>query len=79
MFRDRSGQCSLPLAVGFIVVAAMLAGSVDFARAAAADAAPTGWAEDLSPIGPADWTYERARHLLGDAHRAQPLAASESG
>jgi uncharacterized protein (DUF1800 family) len=64
MFRDRSGQRSLPLSVGVIVVAAMLAGSVDLARAAAADAAPTGWTEDLSPIGPADWTYERARHLL---------------
>jgi len=26
--------------------------------------APTDWAGDLSPISPADWTYERAAHLI---------------
>jgi hypothetical protein len=28
---------------------------------------PTAWAEDLTPIGPADWTRDRARHLLDRA------------
>jgi hypothetical protein len=27
-------------------------------------AAPDGWAGDLSPLGPSDWTFERARHLI---------------
>jgi uncharacterized protein (DUF1800 family) len=30
-------------------------------------AAPSSWAEDLAPIGDADWTYARARHLLDRA------------
>src|SRR5688572_14901307 len=34
------------------------------APAAWAGAGPAGWAGDLSPIGPADWNYERAAHLL---------------
>ena len=25
---------------------------------------PTAWTDDLSPIGPADWSYDRAAHLL---------------
>ncbi len=29
-----------------------------------AKAGPSAWAGDLSPIGPADWCYERAGHLL---------------
>ena len=27
-------------------------------------AGPAAWAEDLSPIGPDDWSYDRAAHLL---------------
>jgi hypothetical protein len=34
------------------------------APAAWAGAGPASWAGDLSPIGPADWNYERAAHLL---------------
>ena len=30
-------------------------------------AAPAAWAEDLAPIGDADWSYARARHLLDRA------------
>src|ERR1700751_4537706 len=30
-------------------------------------AAPAAWAEDLVPIGDADWSYARARHLLDRA------------
>lgn len=30
-------------------------------------AGPASWTGDLSPIGPADWSYERARHLLDRA------------
>ena len=26
--------------------------------------APADWTGDLSPIAPADWTYERAAHLI---------------
>ncbi len=32
--------------------------------AARADTGTDAWVNDLSPIGPADWNYERARHLL---------------
>jgi len=30
-------------------------------------AAPSAWVEDLAPISDADWSYERARHLLDRA------------
>ena len=33
-------------------------------RAEPAGTRTGAWVEDLSPIGPADWSYERARHLL---------------
>src|SRR6266849_1346890 len=29
-----------------------------------AGAGPASWADDLAPIGPAEWSYERAAHLL---------------
>jgi len=35
--------------------------------AAALAAGPAAWTNDLSPITPADWSYERARHLLDRA------------
>jgi hypothetical protein len=35
--------------------------------AAVATAAPAAWGEDLAPIGEADWSYARARHLLDRA------------
>jgi uncharacterized protein (DUF1800 family) len=34
------------------------------ARAAPAATGTEGWIGDLSPIAPADWNYDRARHLL---------------
>jgi uncharacterized protein (DUF1800 family) len=34
---------------------------------AVATGAPAAWAEDLAPIGDADWNYARARHLLDRA------------
>ena len=40
------------------------AGAALAASAAAAPAAPAEWRGDLSPIGPEDWTRERAAHLL---------------
>jgi uncharacterized protein (DUF1800 family) len=40
-----------------------MTGTAMGAGAAPADA----WAEDLAPIGNADWTYDRARHLLDRA------------
>jgi len=42
---------------------------------------PTAWADDLSPIGPQDWSYDRAEHLLeragfgGTPEQVQSLAA----
>ncbi len=30
-------------------------------------APPDPWTEDLAPIGDADWSYDRARHLLDRA------------
>src|SRR5437667_6068076 len=55
--------------------AAALAGLVllwvapDAPRPAAAEqaepgAGPAAWADDLRPIGPGDWSYDRAPHLL---------------
>ncbi len=41
-----------------------IAGSVAMAAVVAAAAAPGSWSDDLSPVGPADWTYERAAHLV---------------
>ena len=35
--------------------------------AALATTAPAAWGEDLAPIGDADWSYARARHLLDRA------------
>jgi uncharacterized protein DUF1800 len=34
------------------------------AERTALGAGPAAWAEDLSPIGPDDWSYDRAAHLL---------------
>ena len=32
--------------------------------AAGAAETPPSWTDDLSPIAPGDWTYERAAHLI---------------
>jgi len=47
----------------------LLPGAPDAPRPSAAeraelDAGPAGWADDLRPIGPGDWSYDRAAHLL---------------
>jgi uncharacterized protein (DUF1800 family) len=47
------GAASLLLAAGLVTPAA-----------AQRATAPAAWAEDLSPIGPQDWNYDRAAHLL---------------
>ena len=44
--------------------AAVLGADVSALRAEPAGADASAWIEDLSPIGPSDWNYERARHLL---------------
>jgi uncharacterized protein (DUF1800 family) len=62
------------LLAGCVVLTAILAGpfavrvlsSQPPTRAPGAPpaAGPTSWVDDLSPIAPADWTYDRAAHLL---------------
>ena len=47
----------------------LLPGAPDVSRPSAAEraelaAGPAGWADDLRPIGPGDWSYDRAAHLL---------------
>jgi uncharacterized protein (DUF1800 family) len=44
--------------------ATLLCADVSAIRAEPAATRSDAWVEDLSPIGPADWSYERARHLL---------------
>jgi uncharacterized protein (DUF1800 family) len=63
-------HCSLAcaLALAFVVAAEPRIPAQSAARPAArvgaTDEAPSAWAGDLSPIGPADWTGARAAHLL---------------
>src|SRR5438445_4196192 len=47
-----------------VLSATILSAAVSAVRAEPAGARTDAWVEDLSPIGPADWSYERARHLL---------------
>ena len=59
--------CCLPLAIIIAQPSSIRALPASPALAGASTAAgvgPTGWVDDLSPIGPADWNYERAAHLI---------------
>ena len=48
-----------------LLLCALLASFVSFTPAHAADAAAgKGWSGDLEPIAPAQWSRERAAHLL---------------
>jgi hypothetical protein len=47
-----------------LLSAALLGTGVSVLRAEPAGTRTEAWIEDLSPIGPADWSFERARHLL---------------
>ena len=48
-----------------LTIAAVTAAHLFAASAwAGAGAGPASWAGDLTPIGPQDWSYERAAHLL---------------
>jgi uncharacterized protein (DUF1800 family) len=69
-----------------IVTGALVAMSPSSGRLGAADrtavgAGPASWSEDLSPIPPSDWSYDRAAHLLeragfgGTPEDIQQLAA----
>ena len=50
--------CCLPVA-GLVVFSASLVGA-----GASLGAGPAAWVDDLSPIAPADWSYDRAAHLI---------------
>jgi Protein of unknown function (DUF1800) len=56
----RPSRLTLPVAL----CAATLLCLPFLAHAAAEGPGPAAWADDLSPIGPRDWSYERAAHLL---------------
>ncbi|MGH7326639.1 MAG: DUF1800 domain-containing protein [Candidatus Rokuibacteriota bacterium] len=61
--RARAGRSAVWLA-GLLM---LVTGVTALPLAAAADsvgAGPAAWVEDLSPIGPTDWSYDRAAHLL---------------
>ena len=59
--------CCVPLAIIIAQPSSIRALPASPALAGAsttAGAGPSGWADDLSPIAPADWSYERAAHLI---------------
>ncbi|MFQ5960530.1 MAG: DUF1800 family protein [Candidatus Methylomirabilales bacterium] len=63
------GRCLSWCGLAVVVSIALLAGMPQNpSRAAAlvttAGAGPAEWIEDLTPLGPRDWSYDRAAHLL---------------
>jgi hypothetical protein len=54
-------------ALGALTLALATPWSPGFTEPASLGAGPAGWVEDLTPIGPADWSYDRAAHLLDRA------------
>ncbi len=66
------------MAVGLVFVWAGVPAGAEQGQGAAG---PSAWVGDLSPIGPADWSYDRAAHLLeragfgGTPEEIQRLAA----
>src|SRR3954454_8951992 len=50
------------LFIAFLAIAALVA--VLSTPALAQTTGPAAWANDLTPIGPADWNYDFAAHLL---------------
>jgi uncharacterized protein (DUF1800 family) len=76
MLRIERGLLTAALgAAGLLLAAAMPA------QAQRASAPPAAWVDDLSPIGPQDWSYDRAAHLLeragfgGTPQEVEKLAA----
>lgn len=59
-----AGTRLFPVRPGAMPRARAAAIGVEADRAQSSSASPDAWSEDLSPIGPADWSYGRARHLL---------------
>ena len=56
-----------PAAAVGAVFAALLAGGAASGQPAEWSPGPASWAGDLTPITAADWSYDRAEHLLGRA------------
>ena len=54
----------VPLLALFAVCFATISATIPVAAVVDSAAAPAGWVDDLSPITAADWSYERAAHLI---------------
>ena len=55
------------LAVAGAVLALCVAGGAVAAQSNDWEPGPASWTGDLTPIAAADWSYDRAEHLLGRA------------
>ena len=55
---------AIAIALGSLSLAELRAADVAKAPSQQTALAPAAWANDLSPIAPADWNYHRAAHLL---------------
>lgn len=58
----RNVRFTLGVTAACLLVAVLSTRSLSSAEPTAT--APTAWTNDLSPITAADWTYDRAAHLL---------------
>ena len=50
--------------LGWLLAAAVLAAALGAAAVLAAEPGPDAWVDDLTPITAADWSYDRAAHLV---------------
>ena len=64
MMRSRLLWALLAIGAALAVVLGGTATSVTAAERVLLGAGPAAWAEDLTPIGPGDWSYDRAAHLI---------------
>src|SRR6267378_3199018 len=70
LLRTGSLPCHLSIAtpvIAVILVAAVATAPVRTLPAVPSDpvaAGPAAWTDDLSPIAPSDWSYDRAAHLI---------------
>ena len=59
-----AGETLLRVLATATLSAMIMGANVSAVRAEPAGTSADAWVEDLSPIGPADWSYQRAQHLL---------------